>query len=472
MRHHLGFIQLRKIAASFAWTALLCFTLISASFAQEPPLDVPVVKRLPARDLTAVTLNDWLLYPTLRTYSLYSDNLFLAPRSGIASPGFGVTPGLVAVWTNGIHTTTLYGNVDRQVYPDANEVNTLDGRAGFSQRYEAMRDLSFTVDANYVRRTWASSLQSGIQLPQAAPTSSVLPNGNTVLPNGTIVSPTGQIIGQSTPAAGSVLPLFVNPSNRYTGTFTVEKLFNRGILTLSGSTARTEYEGQGLPNTFGRTFTERAGFWLGPLLYVYSDGVVGNLTQDATATSTPVSTTSHRVVGGLGTGRIGLFRLSAYYGHQGSDGSGIGGHATAGGEVYGGRIIFEPFRQWTLTGTVDLTNNISSSSAATDLALTLPGVVAVQIPTTASTRIASTSVQSSYEISRQWFANCLVSYSRIEYLDGTRLDNSWIFNGTLQYDIRRDTSLTWEYRYTNLQSNAPLVGAKSNYVAMGALYKF
>jgi hypothetical protein len=140
--------------------------------------------------------------------------------------------------------------------------------------------------------------------------------------------------------------------------------------------------------------------------------------------------------------------------------------------VYGGRISYEPFRQWTLAGTVDITNNIGSSPSATDLALTLPGVVAVQIPTTASTRIASTSVQSSYEINQQWFANCLVSYSRIEYVDGTRLDNSWIFDGTLRYDIRRDTSLTWEYRYTNIQSNTPLVGAKSNYVSMSALYKF
>ncbi|MET4389859.1 hypothetical protein ABIB73_005633 [Bradyrhizobium sp. F1.4.3] len=468
----LGSIQLRKVASCFAWAAFFCFALISTSLAQEPPLDVPVVKRLPARDPTAVTVNDWLLYPTLRTYSLYSDNLFQAPRNGIASPGIGVTPGLVAVWTNGIHTTTLYGNLDRQVYPDANEVNTLDGRAGFSQRYEAMRDLNFTIDANYVRRTWASTLQSAIQVPQTAPLSTVVPNGNTPPPNGTTGSPTGQVVGQSTPATSSVLPLLVNPSNRYTGTFTVEKLFNRGILTLSGSAARTEYEGQGLPNNSSRTFTERAGFWLGPLFYIYSEGVVGNVALDATPTSTPVSTTSHRAVGGIGTSRIGLFRLSAYYGHQGSDSSGIGGHATAGGDVYGGRISYEPFRQWTLTGTVDITNNIASSSAATDLALALPGVVAVQIPTTASARIASASVQSSYEISQLWSADCLVSYSRIEYVDGTRLDNSWIFNGTLRYDIRRDTSLTWEYRYTNLQSNAPLVGSKSNYVSMGALYKF
>lgn len=472
MRDRPSFIQFRKLAASFTWPALFCLAFISTCLAQEPPLDVPLVKRLPARDPTAVTVGDWLLYPTLRTYSLYSDNLFSAPQHGIASPGIGVTPSLVAVWTNGIHTTTLYGNLDRQVYPDANEVNTVDGRAGFSQRYEAMRDLNFTTDVNYVRRTWGSSLQSAIQVPQATPTSTTLPNGNTVLPNGTIVSPTGQVVGQSTPPVGNILPLLVNPSNRYTGTFTAEKLFNRGNLTLSGSVARTEYEGQSLANNSSRTFTEHAGFWLGPLFYMYSDGVVGTVDLDPTPTSASSSTTSHRVVGGLGTSRIGLFRLSAYYGHQGSDSSNLAGHAIASGDVYGGRISYEPFRQWTLTGTVDITNNIGSSQAATNLALTLPGVVAVQIPITASTRTTSTSVQSSYEINQQWSANSLVSYSRIEYLDGTRLDNSWIFDGTLQYNVRRDTSLTWEYRYTNLQSNVPLASIKSNYVSMGALYKF
>src|SRR3954452_18441894 len=110
MRHCSGFTQFRRGAAFFAWTAFFCFAFVSTCLAQEPPLDVPLVKRLTARDPTAVAVNDWLLYPTLRTYSFYSDNLFLAPRNGLASPGFGLPRGLIALWTNGIHTTTLYGN--------------------------------------------------------------------------------------------------------------------------------------------------------------------------------------------------------------------------------------------------------------------------------------------------------------------------------------------------------------------------
>ena len=44
-----------------------------------PPPDVPF-NRLPARDPNAIAVDGWLLYPTLRLYSLYSDNLFLSPH--------------------------------------------------------------------------------------------------------------------------------------------------------------------------------------------------------------------------------------------------------------------------------------------------------------------------------------------------------------------------------------------------------
>src|SRR3984893_18852191 len=211
-------IRSRKFTARSAFSALFLIAWIPPAFAQEPPLDVARVGRLPARDPNAIAVDGWLLYPALRVYSLYSDNLFLSPQSPIAAPGFGVTPSLTAEWSNGIHTTTLYGNIDRQVYPTDNDINTLDGRAGFTQRYEALRDLIFTVNGNYTHQTLTTGLQSSIQTAAVAPTTTVLPNGNTQLPNGTILSPTGQIVGQANPAIGTTLPLTVSPNDQYTGT--------------------------------------------------------------------------------------------------------------------------------------------------------------------------------------------------------------------------------------------------------------
>ena len=247
----------------------------------------------PVRPPDAIAFEGWLLYPTLRVYSLYSDNLFLSPTTPLSVPGFGVTPSLTAEWSNGIHTTTLYGNIDRQVYPTDNEVNTLDARAGFTQKYEAMRDLIFRVNGDYVRQTWNSSLQSSIQTAALAPATTVLPNGNTQLPNGTILSPSGQVIGQGNPAIGGNVPLLVNPFDRFTGTFSVDKLFNRGILSLSGSVNRTDYETQGSQNTSSRTFSESAGVWLGPVFYAYSNGSISTVVMDATSGLDYV-TSSHR----------------------------------------------------------------------------------------------------------------------------------------------------------------------------------
>ncbi len=468
------FTQRWEFGASFACAVFFLCASVQGCFGQaQPPLDPPSVGRLPAKDPNAITVDGWQLYPTLRTYSLWSDNLFLSPTSPISAGGLGLTPGLTAVWSNGIHTTTLYGNLDRQVYPTQGEINTLDGRAGFTQRYEAMRDLIFTVNGNYNHQTWSAGLQSSIPSPTPAPTTTVLPNGNTVLPNGTILSPSGQPIGQTNPAPASNLPLIVNPSNQYAGTFSVDKLLNRGILSLIGTVNRIEYENQTVQsNSTSRGLTENAAVWLGPLLYGYSNGSIATVVTEATS----VSTTSYRVVGGLGTRQFGLWRGSVYFGHQGSRSSSasavLAGSITAGGDVYGGLVSYYPTPEWTFTGTVDKTINVSSQAAATNLALSLPNFAAVQVPLTASTDITSTSLQSTYQITQQWLATALVGYVRVQYIGSPRLDNSLIFDATLRYDIWRNMSVNWEYRYRSVVSNAPLTSASSNYITAGATYRF
>jgi Putative beta-barrel porin 2 len=463
---------------SKTWTrlflsALLLIAWIPLAFAQEPPLNLPGAGRLPAADSSAIPVNGWLLFPTLRLYTLYTDNFFLSPVNALSVGGLGVNPGMTAVWSNGIHTTTLYGNIDEQVYPSDNEVNSLGARAGFTQRYEAMRDLIFSFNGNYAHQTLTPGLQNSIQTSAAAPAIAVLPNGNTVLPNGTILSPTGQPIGQTTVPAGSSIPLVVNPSDAFTGTFSVDKIFNRGILSLSASLNRTEFANQTAQPSFdSRTLTERAAFWLGPLVYAYSNGSVSTVVDDAVfgpTTSTPsTSITSYRVIGGLGTRTSELFFGSLYFGYQASEGGG----STAGGDAYGGALSYHPTVDLTFAGTYDKTINIASQPFSTNLALTLPGQLAVQVPLGVSTVTTSYGLRSTYQITQQWFANCLLTYTRFDYVGSPRLDNSWVLDATLRYDIWRNMSLTWEYRYLNVLSNAPLSSAKSNYGIMSATYRF
>jgi hypothetical protein len=479
-----GIISARVLARTAI--VVLFFAWIPQSFAQigvmtgaqsvifggAPPPDV-TINRLPAQDPNALAINGWLLYPTLRAYSVYTDNFFQTPQNPLSVGGVGLSPTLAAVWNNGIHTTTLYGGIDRQVYPTDNNIDTLDGRAGFTQRYEAMRDLIFSVNGDYTHQTLNTGLQNAIQTPGAAPGTTVLPNGNTQLPNGTILSPAGQVVGQAAPASGGSVPLQVNPSNQFSGTFTIDKILNRAAFSLSGSISRMEFENQSVqPNFSSRTLTENAAIWVGPLVYAYSNGTVSTVVNDAVTgptISTPsTSTTSYRVVGGLGTRPAELFRGLVYFGHQASEGGG----ASAGGEVYGGSLTYVPTIDWTFVGTFDRTVNVASQAFAPNLAQTLPGLVGVQIPLGASTVVTSYGFRSTDQIMQQWFASCQVSYTRIEYIDSSRLDNSWAFDASLRYDIWRNMSITWEYRYSTLVSNQPLTSYTSNYGIVSAIYRF
>jgi hypothetical protein len=432
-------------------------------------LDVPR-SNLPAKSPDAIAWDSWLLYPTVRVYSLYSDNLFLAPLNPISVLGFGITPSLTAEWSNGIHTTTLYGNIDRQAFPTDNEVNTFDREAGFTQKYEALRDLTFSVRADYTHKTYSSGLQNSIPASLSAVGTTVLPNGNTLLPNGTILSPSGQPVGQAAPSGSTNPNLTVNPYNQFTGTFSVDKIFNRGILGLTGSLARTEYDTQSSQDFSTKTLGEHAGVWLGPLFYAYSEGLLANFVPVA-----PLGpTTSYRVLAGIGTRQFHLFRSSAYFGHQGShtDATAGGSATTAGGDIYGAKLAYYPDPALTISVSVDETINISSQRSPTNLALTLPVPVPVQIPLSASTRTTSSGFQSEYKISQQWSTTWNLNFTHIEYPRSPRLDNTWLLDASLRYDIWRNMTITWEYRYTSVLSNAPLVSATSNFGTIGMTYKF
>ena len=175
----------------------------------------------------------------------------------------------------------------------------------------------------------------------------------------------------------------VDPYDQYSGTARVDKIFSDGTLSLGASTTRLNYEQAASSNLdfTGTSFTEDATYWLGPLFYVYSDGVFA---IDLIRAKIP-NTDIYRIVGGLGTRQFGLFRASAYFGHQGSEFAG----QPAGGNVYGGALYYYPTADWTISAHVDETINISSQTTPSNFALTLPVVTAAQIPLSSSVQTTS-----------------------------------------------------------------------------------
>jgi hypothetical protein len=463
-----------NLTKRFYWSAafalLLCLGWPATASAQEPPLGVSRGGR-PTKPTDVLALGGWLLYPTVRGFGLWSDNLFQATTSPLNTSGLGIAPAIVAEASNGIHTTTLYANLERRYYPRHTDFDTFDRTAGFNQRYEAMRDLILTVGGDYSHRTNAAGLISGISAPVGVPTTTLLPNGNTVLPNGNIIDPAGNVVGQTNPAlnVAAANNLIVSPNNTFSATASVTKLLNRGILSVSGSILKTEYEKPGSsPDFNAESLRGHGGVWLGPLLYAYSDVSLGWTNFVGTPLSPASKSSSYRAVGGLGTSRIGLMRFSVYGGHQGSEGQ----SQIAGGGVYGGRLGYEPTPYWTFGATVEQITNIATGTGTSNIAQTIVTPTPVILSIGTSTRTTASFVDTNYSISRQWSVYGRFGYTNIEYLDSPRLDNAWLADVVLRYEIMRNLTMSWEYQYASIVSNVPLASSQKNYVSGSIAYKF
>jgi hypothetical protein len=381
-------------ALLLACSTIFLIAAANAVFAQSaPPLTIPLTPQLPPPG-EAIPVAGWLLYPSIKANTLYTDNLFQSPQAPISTWGFGATPSLTAEWTNGIHSTTLFADVDREVYPTQNEINTFDREASFTQKYQPLGDLTFRVIGDYTHKTIANALQSSIPTPITTPQSVVLPNGNTLLPNGTILAPNGVVVGNASPTLTVNGTSLINPYDQFTGTVAVDKLFNRGILSLSTSAARVNYDDQSAQDNSYRSFNGSGGVWLGPWLFAFSDG---SIAKNSGSLQSPGPITSYRARGGIGSGQFGFFLGSVYFGHQGSESP----TGTAGGEIYGANLSYYPTPLWTLGISADETVNISSQTNS-NLALTIPVPTPLLIPLSASTRITSTGLNSDYQTSPQW----------------------------------------------------------------------
>jgi hypothetical protein len=474
--------------------ALFVFAEHTSARAQEPPLFIPAGGP-PLADPIAVPFNSWLLYPSLNSFTQYSNNYFLTGLPTPAQPkisgwSFGVSPAITAEWSNGIHTTTVYGTYTHTEYPTQNEAITDDGEATFTQRYAPLRDLNFTFIGDYTHKTINSSLTPAIPSPVTTTGTSVLPNGTTVLPSGLIVSPSGQVLGQVAPGLSTTAlsqqqlqqQLLINPSNSLSATGKVQKMFADGIVTLSASLLDQNYQErtqQPSLNFTAKTFTEDTAFWLGPLFYAYSSGSYSTRSNVAP----PPTFTAYRIVGGIGTRQFGLFRASAYFGNQGSQSS---GQPSAGGNVFGSTFSYYPTPLWTITANIDVTINIAgtpSSTSPNTITLNIPVLSPLSVPVTESTQTTTTTLRSYYRISPLWTLTGTAGYARVQFLGSTGsltgascltncFENAWIADALLRYEVRRNLELTWEYQYASIVSNMISTTAIRNFVAMSASYKF
>ena len=77
----------RKVWRGIAAVALL-IGYSSAARAEEPPLTVPKYS-LPRTADGAIDFNGWLLYPAVRAFAVFSDNLYQSPTNPVSVAGSG-----------------------------------------------------------------------------------------------------------------------------------------------------------------------------------------------------------------------------------------------------------------------------------------------------------------------------------------------------------------------------------------------
>ena len=427
-----------------ALSALFLFGFVNLALAQsQPPLDIPRPTHL-TKDPDTIAWNGWLLYPELRLGAVWSDNLFQSASNPINATGYEFEPKLVAKWTNGIHSTTLYGGMERTIYPAQDSLNTSDRKAGFIQQYEPLRDLKFSVQADYDHRTNTSTFINGIPRPLDQPGAPPPPTPALNVTDNTVVR---------------------NPADTFTATTTVEKLLNRGIIRLAGSIARTEYEETPRHDFTVKNFNGSVAHWLGPVFYAYSDGSFASYDDDSNV---------YRALAGIGTRQFGLFSASGYFGHQGTEVSSTGKSGTsgsAGGAIFGGRLFYFPTPDLTVSLGVDETINVSSITSSR-LALDQQVPSSLVIPVTDSTRVTAASLQISKIISAQWAIFPRFGITHVDYIDSRRYSDAWLADVVLSYKMTRKLTLSWEYQYSAIDSNIPLTSSERHYFETSATYKF
>jgi hypothetical protein len=397
------------------------------------PMTQRSLRSKPMRDYTGLPFADWLIYPSLFVGVAFDDNVFQATNYRTSEPGVRLRPNIVAVRDAGIHKTTAFAHGDIRLYPDLSTANAVDVRAGLSHRWEARRDLSFRFQGEYDRRT------------------DMYNNGYVTTSN-----------GAATPAIGAKI---ASPQryNQFIGSTAALKSFDRFFVGLGGSIVGTDYDAldttagsisQSYRNNVVYAATGRLGYLVTPLLYAFTEAT-GNFRNFDNAI---YNSDGYRLVGGLGTDRISLFRGEVYAGYQRQlyDSPLF---VSPSSPVIGGKVFWYPTRAWTVTASVDETFQDS-------------GLTAVGNPTGSAARVTSALATVNYALSRSWSASVRGGHDALVYINGGRHDSRWTAGGQLNYEILRNLNATFDYSFVTVASNALGASFSRNIFSLGATYKY
>lgn len=383
-----------------------------------------------------LAVGGWLFSPTLFVGAIYNSNVNQTNTNKVSSWGERVVPGFTASVDNGIYQTNIYGIADLQNYSNsgASHQTTVDAKAGITQLYMPLPDLTFRGNFDFTRQADVFG-------------SSAFAAANTTL---------------SSTSAAPIAPVTVSPQanpdryNQYSGAVGVDKRFGRAFVGLSGNVVATKFDDNPdfATSRDGAVYTlaSRFGFDVTPQIYAFVDPQLDwQRYSDSTRNSN-----GYRVSGGLGTNADGLWRGEVYGGYQSEKNDVVGTYSSG---VYGVRIGYSPTRMWDLKASLDETLGASS--------------IAVGGATGLATRVTTALLSVGYNgLPQGWGASARFGYVKTDFINSDRNDNGWLAGANLAYEVWRNLGLTLDYQYKSVDSNVTAQSFDQHTVSIGASYRY
>ncbi len=393
---------------------------------------------------TGLPVYGFLVYPSVFVGGVYNSNVYQTGNGQVGSGGFEITPSVTAVNDQGVHKTTLTLNADASFYPAASRPSPTTG--------QSPTNVTGTVIADH---NWRPA------------------NDLTVDILGAFVRQNG-IFG----AFGSAGPSFVTSTvlatsagsqqywNELAGVVSVEKSF-ADRWSLRGGVA-VEAIGYNPPpanaiatsqsNVNYNAFV-RASYGITPVIrgFVEVDGGLSNYQGNLYNSDT------YRVVAGLNSDMIGLFRGEVYAGFQ-KQFSLNNAFASGQAPAFGATLFYYPTRALTVAASVE--QGFGSATA-------VRGSNPASATATGGGDTLQARLEADYNLSNYWTAALRAGWARTTWLYSPLIETAWTLGGSLNYNFWRNFSMTLNYQYTWTGANQSGIYAYAqNLISAGITYRY
>ncbi len=372
------------------------------------------------RDDGSVTIGDVLFNGNLIAGGVYNDNLYSSRFNKVSDVGFNIAPNFTLRRDVGVHSTTVTGNWNSQLYTNNSNANVNTGALAMSHVYEVQRDLIVFLQGHVSRNQNLAPFQA--------------------------IDPKIQLE-----------PSYYN-EEYFSGS--VEKSFDRFSIGGGASivaqqyqsfsdTAGNRFSARGLDGT-NTTVTGRFGYAVTPLIQAYIQPSYNWQTFQNSA----LNAQGYSIVGGLRSDRIGLFRGDIFGGYQ-TQRVDLTGQSSS-GPTFGGAVSWYPTRDLTFRASLSQSYGLTSG-------------VAFQGSTARST-VASLSA--TYEFSRTMTSTASLSYSESSFGQTALQQQTWTAGAQVNYMFTSHLGVNAGYTFTRVSYSLGYGGYDRNLITLGASGRF